>query len=68
MIECIKTRLDRPVTITDTAEYTGALMVEPAFREQVLQTDGKVMPGNVRIRGIRVTEVPNTHGTGIRIG
>ena len=48
--------------------YEGAYIVEPMFREQVLETKHKQMEDDVTVNPIRVSRTPNEYGTTVYIG
>lgn len=42
--------------------YEGPLVVDPRFSDQILTTKGKLMPGDVTVHEIFVSEVSNPAG------
>lgn len=42
--------------------YDGPLVIDPKYSDQVLQTRGKLMPGDVTVHEIFVSKVSNPSG------
>lgn len=47
---------------TDIPQYEGSFTVKPAFKEQVLQTENKILTENITVQPITKSVVPNGFG------